>query len=139
MHGQLTSGRATTGPTPGGGQHGAKRVTKVEMVVVEDRKKKAEELFSKKRLGEGDLRLNDMKLAEALQAERKRKGRGEEDEWGSKRKKGGDSYEVTEEELGKYAKTVILCACSDLLFTEAYRMTRRMTEDPMANYVDTDI
>ena len=40
MHGQLTSGRATTGPTPGGGQHGAKRVTKVEMVVVEDRKKK---------------------------------------------------------------------------------------------------
>ncbi|KAI0683581.1 Pre-mRNA splicing Prp18-interacting factor-domain-containing protein [Cytidiella melzeri] len=94
---------------------------KVEAGSVDDRRKKAEELFSKKRLGEGDLKLNDRKLADAIQAERKRKGRGEEDEWGSKRKKAGDSYEVTEEEL------------------EAYRMNRRMTEDPMANYVDTDL
>ena len=43
-------------------------------------------------------------------------------ERGGKRKKGdkGDRYEVTEEEL------------------EAYRMNRRMMEDPMANYVDDE-
>jgi pre-mRNA-processing factor SLU7 len=106
---------------------------------IEDRKKKAEELYSKKRLGEGDLRLNDKKLAEAVQAERKRKGRGDEEEGGSKRKKGGDSYEVTEEELGKYILTVIHLCLLRFHFIEAYRMTRRMTEDPMANYVDTDL
>lgn len=53
-------------------------------------------------MGEGELKLDEKKLLEAVQTERKRKGRGEEEEWGSKRKKGGDSYEVTEEELGKY-------------------------------------
>lgn len=74
----------------------------VDVGSAEDRKKKAEELFSKKRLGEGELKLDEKKLLEAVQTERKRKGRGEEEEWGSKRKKGGDSYEVTEEELGKY-------------------------------------
>lgn len=68
---------------------------------VEDRKKKAEELFSKKRIGEGELKFDEKKLAEAIQAERKRKARGEEEEWGGKRKKGGDKYEVTEEEMGK--------------------------------------
>ena len=69
----------------------------------DDRRRKAEALFSKKRLGEGDLQLNESRLAEALQAERKRKLRGgeEEYEWGSgKKKKGGDGHEVTEEELG---------------------------------------
>ncbi|KAI0812519.1 Pre-mRNA splicing Prp18-interacting factor-domain-containing protein [Irpex lacteus] len=87
----------------------------------EDRKKKAEELFSKKRIGEGELKFDEKKLAEAIQAERKRKARGEDEEWGGKRKKGGDKYEVTEEEM------------------EAYRMNRRMTEDPMANYVDPEL
>lgn len=109
---------------------------------VEDRRKKAEELFSKKRLGEGELKLDDRKLADALQAERdrKRKGRGEEEEWGSKKKKAATSYEVTEEELGE---SRILSSSSTHSthcdVTEAYRMNRRMTEDPMANYVDDSL
>ncbi|KAI0780057.1 Pre-mRNA splicing Prp18-interacting factor-domain-containing protein [Fomes fomentarius] len=89
----------------------------------EDRKKKAEELFSKKRLGEGELSLDREKLAKAINDERKRKARGDDDEdrFGKKPKGGlGSSHEVSEEEL------------------EAYRMNRRMMEDPMANYVDTD-
>ncbi|KAI1794127.1 Pre-mRNA splicing Prp18-interacting factor-domain-containing protein [Ganoderma leucocontextum] len=87
----------------------------------EERKKKAEELFSKKRLGEGDLSLDKGKLAMALSEERKRKARGDDDDdrLGKKQRGGlGQSHEVSEEEL------------------EAYRMNRRMTEDPMANYVD---
>ncbi|KAI8993021.1 pre-mRNA-splicing factor SLU7 [Trametes punicea] len=85
----------------------------------EDRKKKAEELFSKKRLGEGDLSLDQDKLAQAISEERKRKARGEDesDRFGKKQK---SSYEVSEEEL------------------EAYRMHRRLAEDPMANYVDKE-
>ena len=68
----------------------------------DDRKKKAEELFSKRRLGEGEVSLDKEKLAQAMKEERKRKGRAEEEEdrWG-KKQKGGSSYEVTEEELGK--------------------------------------
>ncbi|KAF7790328.1 hypothetical protein EIP86_001283 [Pleurotus ostreatoroseus] len=92
-------------------------------VQLEDRKKKADELFSKRRLGEGDVQIDESRLAQALRQERdkKRKARAgdEEDEWGKKRKK-AETAEVTEEEL------------------EAYRMTRRMTEDPMANYVDSE-
>ncbi|KAH9858728.1 Pre-mRNA splicing Prp18-interacting factor-domain-containing protein [Lenzites betulinus] len=87
-----------------------------------DRKKKAEELYSKKRLGEGELALDRGKLAQALSEERKRKaggGQDGEDMRAGKKQKGG--YEVSEEEL------------------EAYRMNRRMTEDPMANYVDTEL
>ncbi|KAL7281688.1 hypothetical protein PYCCODRAFT_1442387 [Trametes coccinea BRFM310] len=86
----------------------------------DERKKKAEELFSKKRLGEGELALDKDKLAQAINEERKRKARGEDDgdRFGKKAK---SSYEVTEEEL------------------EAYRMNRRHTEDPMANYVDTEL
>ncbi|KAI0785662.1 pre-mRNA-splicing factor SLU7 [Abortiporus biennis] len=91
----------------------------------DERKKKAEELFSKRRLGEGDLNIDESKLAAALRDEKdkKRKARDDEDPWGNKRKKAGGTekhQEVTEEEL------------------EAYRMNRRMTEDPMANYVDKE-
>ncbi|EMD37876.1 hypothetical protein CERSUDRAFT_114513 [Gelatoporia subvermispora B] len=88
----------------------------------EDRKKKAEELFSKRRLGEGELKLDQNRLVEAIGEERKRKARAEDDRWGKRPKgepSGSTSHEVTEEEL------------------EAYRMNRRMTDDPMANYVDT--
>ncbi|KAI0823636.1 pre-mRNA-splicing factor SLU7 [Trametes gibbosa] len=87
----------------------------------EDRKKKAEELYSKKRLGEGDLSLDQSKLAQAMGEERKRKAKGDDDDDRSGKKPKGSSYEVSEEEL------------------EAYRMNRRMTEDPMANYVDTEL
>lgn len=76
----------------------------------EDRKKKAEELFSKKRLGEGEVKLDERRLAEAMREERDRKRKGrtdeEDDPWGKsagkdkkKKKKAGE--EVTEEELGK--------------------------------------
>lgn len=72
---------------------------------VDDRKKKAEELFSKRRLGEGEVAINKEKLAQALSEERKRKSRGNDDDdrWGKKQKGGaGSSYEVSEEELGKF-------------------------------------
>ncbi|KAJ6500145.1 Pre-mRNA splicing Prp18-interacting factor-domain-containing protein [Mycena vitilis] len=87
-----------------------------------ERSERTEQNFSKKRVGEGDVRLDDDRLSRALQEEKKRKARGQEDEdrTGKKRKNAGGSHDVTEEEL------------------EAYRMSRRMTEDPMANYVDED-
>ncbi|KIJ67966.1 hypothetical protein HYDPIDRAFT_107513 [Hydnomerulius pinastri MD-312] len=82
-----------------------------------------EQNYSKKRVGEGDVMLDKDRLAEALNEEKKRKARGgDDDDRSSKKKKGLESggHDVTEEEL------------------EAYRMNRRTTEDPMANYVDTD-
>ncbi|KAF8210534.1 Pre-mRNA splicing Prp18-interacting factor-domain-containing protein [Mycena galopus ATCC 62051] len=84
---------------------------------------RVEQNYSKKRVGEGDVRLDDERLSRALQEEKKRKGRAEEDDdrSGKKRKNAGGSHDVTEEEL------------------EAYRMSRRMTEDPMANYVDKEL
>ncbi|KAF9222592.1 hypothetical protein BS17DRAFT_783097 [Gyrodon lividus] len=79
--------------------------------------------YSKKRVGEGDVALDKERLAEAMNEEKKRKTWGGDDEDRfSKKKKGlgGGSHDVTEEEL------------------EAYRLSRRNTEDPMANYVDTE-
>lgn len=64
----------------------------------EERKKKAEELYSKKRLGEGDLSLDKEKLAQAVNEERKRKAKGDDDDRFGKKQK---SYEVSEEELGE--------------------------------------
>ena len=91
---------SSSAPEPSSQADSSKKV--VDAGTVEDRKKKAEELFSKKRLGEGELKFDEKKLAEAIQAERKRKGwGGEEEEWGGKRKKGGEKYEVTEEEMGE--------------------------------------
>ncbi len=86
------------------------------------------------------MKIDESKLTQALRAERerKRKGRDEEEEWGGKKKKAGDSHEVTEEELGKLHFTF----CTRRVLTviaEAYRMNRRMTEDPMANYVDEEL
>lgn len=72
-----------------------------EKTSADDRKKKAEELYSKRRLGEGEVNLDESRLAQAIRDEKKRKGRADEDDpWDAKRKKGGDKYEVTEEELG---------------------------------------
>ncbi|KAF4620584.1 hypothetical protein D9613_000417 [Agrocybe pediades] len=86
---------------------------------------KIEQNYSKKRIGEGDVKLDQEKLAQAVLEEKKRKSKGKlDDERSSKKQKSSlesGSHEVTEEEL------------------EAYRMSRRMTEDPMANYVDKDI
>lgn len=87
---------------------------------------KVEQNYSKKRIGEGDVKLDRDRLAQAVLEERKRKARGgkDDDDRSSKKQKSAlesGSHDVTEEEL------------------EAYRMSRRMTEDPMANYVDTDL
>ncbi|EAU91764.1 pre-mRNA-splicing factor SLU7 [Coprinopsis cinerea okayama7 len=90
-----------------------------------ERKEKIEQNFSKKRVGEGDVVLDQEKLAKALKEERKRKAKGgyeDVDRYGKKSRSTveGSTHEVTEEEL------------------EAYRMSRRMAEDPMANYVDQE-
>ncbi|KAJ7072161.1 Pre-mRNA splicing Prp18-interacting factor-domain-containing protein [Mycena amicta] len=83
----------------------------------------SEQNFGKKRIGEGDVQLDEERLARALKEEKKRKAGEEEEDRAGKKRKGvaSSTHEVTEEEL------------------EAYRMTRRMTEDPMANYVDTEV
>ncbi|KAJ7497464.1 Pre-mRNA splicing Prp18-interacting factor-domain-containing protein [Mycena latifolia] len=88
----------------------------------EQTSERLEQNYSKKRVGEGDVRLDEERLSRALNEEKKRKARGEydDDRLGKKRKNAGGSHDVTEEEL------------------EAYRMSRRITEDPMANYVDED-
>ncbi|KAF7321704.1 Slu7 domain-containing protein [Mycena kentingensis (nom. inval.)] len=87
-------------------------------------RERADQNFGKKRVGEGDVQIDEERLARALKEEKKRKAGAEDDvdRYGKKRKGVASStHEVTEEEL------------------EAYRMTRRMTEDPMANYIDQDM
>ncbi|KAF8973122.1 pre-mRNA-splicing factor SLU7 [Flammula alnicola] len=96
---------------------------------IEDRELRSEKIdqnYSKKRIGEGDVKIDQDRLAQAVLEEKKRKARGGKDDENRSSKKlksslESGSHEVTEEEL------------------EAYRMSRRMTEDPMANYVDTDL
>jgi pre-mRNA-processing factor SLU7 len=86
----------------------------------EDRRRQAQIAYSKERLGEGELKLNEERLAEAVREEKKRKARGD-DTGDRKRKKGEDSVSVSEEQM------------------EAYRMNRHRAEDPMANYIDEDL
>ena len=74
--------------------------------------------LAKKHLGEGDLRLDRDKLAEAIKAEREKKRKGskiddDDDEHSGKRKKYNNSFssgthEVTEEELGMSLSTTLL-------------------------------
>ena len=98
----LLASSSRPSPPPSPSDLSISRTTTENTVSVEDRKKKAEELFSKKRLGEGELKLDESRLAQAIREEKKRKGRAEDDDpWDAKRKKGGDKYEVTEEELGE--------------------------------------
>ncbi|RDB24749.1 Pre-mRNA-splicing factor SLU7 [Hypsizygus marmoreus] len=84
---------------------------------------RVEQNYSKKRIGEGDVKLDKDSLTQALSEEKKRKMGEEEDRPGKKRKGAleSGSHDVTEEEL------------------EAYRMNRRMIDDPMANYVDSQV
>lgn len=62
--------------------------------------------YSKKRVGEGDVKLDKDRLAHAINEEKKRKMRGEDDDerQGKKRKDALDSstHEVTEEQLGAF-------------------------------------
>jgi pre-mRNA-processing factor SLU7 len=64
-----------------------------------------EQNFSKKRMGEGDVKLDKERLAQALSEERKRKNAGDDDEWAGKRRKDvhTGNHDVTEEELGTFA------------------------------------
>jgi hypothetical protein len=65
---------------------------------------KVEQNYSKKRIGEGDVKLDKERLAMALADEKKRKGRVDDEDRNGKRRKAvleTSTHEVTEEELGK--------------------------------------
>lgn len=67
-------------------------------------KTKIEQNYSKKRVGEGDVKLDKERLATALADQKKRKGRGDDEDKNGKRRKAvleTSTHEVTEEELGK--------------------------------------
>jgi pre-mRNA-processing factor SLU7 len=69
-----------------------------------------EQNFSKKRIGEGDIRLDKERLAQALNEEKKRKIRGDDEEERTGKKKKDmhfGSHDVTEEELGKLMGFVV--------------------------------
>jgi pre-mRNA-processing factor SLU7 len=92
----------------------------------EDRMERVERIdqnYSKKRIGEGEVKLDQDRLAQAVLDEKKRKSRGmkDEDDRSSKKQKSGlesGSHEVTEEELGIYISPLVsLC----LLLTYLYR------------------
>jgi pre-mRNA-processing factor SLU7 len=96
--------------------------------------------FSVKRIGEGHIELDKERLALAIQEEKKRKMRlDDDDERLGKKKKDYVGREVTEEDMGKLSFCSVFLAVSNILPAEAYRMHRRMAEDPMANYVDTEV
>lgn len=83
---------------------------------------KVEQNYSKKRIGEGDVKLDRDRLAQAVLDERKRKARGgkEEDDRSSKKQKSvleSGSHEVTEEELGMNEPPLLsLGDITDILF-----------------------
>lgn len=62
--------------------------------------------YSKKRMGEGDVKFDQDRLQQAIQEEKKRRVKGQnEDERSTKKQKIGlqvGSHDVTEEELGVY-------------------------------------
>lgn len=72
--------------------------------IAEDPVAKVEQNYSKKRVGEGDVKLDKDRLAQALAEEKKRKGRSDDEDRHGKRRKGvleTSTHEVTEEELGE--------------------------------------
>ena len=107
-----------------------------------ERVERVDQNYSKKRIGEGDIKLDQDLLAQSVLDEKKRKSGGmkDGDDRSSKKQKSGlvGSHEVTEEELGTFL-LVLFVNYSSHIIAEAYRMNRRMTEDPMANYVDVDL
>lgn len=72
---------------------------------------KVDQNYSKKRVGEGDVKLDEERLAQAISEEKKRKfrGDGDDDNMGKKRKnvQQGGSHDVTEEELGKFLVSIL--------------------------------
>lgn len=71
-----------------------------------ERAEKVEQNYSKKRVGEGDVTLDQDRLMQALLEEKKRKARGhDEDERFTKKQKSGlevGTHDVTEEQLGTF-------------------------------------
>ena len=80
------------------------------------------------------MEIDKSRLKAALEAEKKRKKMGEDEAWQSTKKSKSD---VTQEELGE----LIRCTWASQTLTlsaEAYRLSRRAFEDPMANYQDPE-
>ena len=77
--------------------------------------------YSKQRLGEGDVKLDEERLQKAMQEEKKRKALATEyeDDRGKKKKYnndvGGGSYHVSEEELGEFIHSSTLLLKEQLL------------------------
>lgn len=103
----------------------------------EERRRAAKNAFSKERVGEGEVQLDKERLAQALKKEKKRKARDDDGRSG-KRARGDESYEVTEEQLGKNPPHRTVVRVLNFVI-EAYRMTRNRMEDPMANYLDAEV
>ena len=135
---------STSGDKPSTSAAVAEKSSKplAEMHTEEGSRDRVEQNFSKKRVGEGDVKLDNERLAKAIYEEKKRKMRGEEDgDRFTKKIKGGPesgSHDVTEEELGAFLSVFGILFLELIVHIEAYRMNRRQTEDPMANYVDTE-
>ena len=81
-----------------------------------ERVERVDQNYSKKRIGEGDVKLDRDLLAQSILDEKKRKTMKDGDDRSSKKQKSGlgtGSHEVTEEELG----TFLLCPFCNLLLT----------------------
>ena len=91
-----------------------------------ERVERVDQNYSKKRIGEGDVKLDRDLLAQSILDEKKRKTMKDGDDRSSKKQKSGlgtGSHEVTEEELG----TFLLCPFCNLLLT--YRC-RGLPDEP---------
>jgi len=104
----------------------------------EGRRRAARNAFGRERVGEGEAQLDNERLAQALKEEKKRKTRGDDDGRSGKRARGDETHEITEEQLGKKPTHDAIVRVL-ILVIEAYRMSRSRMEDPMANYVDTEV
>jgi len=104
----------------------------------EERRIAAKNAFGKERVGEGEVQLDKERLAQAIKEEKKRKARGDDDGRSGKRAKGDESHQISEEQLGKNLVDKTIAQVLTLVI-EAYRMNRSRMEDPMANYVDTEV
>jgi len=74
-----------------------------------EQSEKVEQNYSKKRVGDGDIKIDQARLTQAIQEEKKRKAGGrEEDERFTKKPKSGfeiGTHDVTEEQLGTFCPT----------------------------------
>jgi pre-mRNA-processing factor SLU7 len=77
---------------------------KVDTEQSAERVERVDQNYSKKRVGEGDVKLDQDLLAQSVLDERKRKsgGMNGDDRSSKKQKSGLGSHEVTEEELGTF-------------------------------------